>query len=263
MSDRRETTLNASELARSPSDEAGRLPLPEVLAHRRHHHDDRRERVRRGRLPRARGAVETAGVEDERIDGGLERVRLGQHLTELELSVPVEVRLARDERGERAPQHPLGEVVEVPRLAEHLAVRELQVEGNGARRILRRARPRVQDHVVRCERRRAGDDPLDALVQRVALHPDRLRAHEVAADRGVGRQCRRAEPVALRARVVAVRDRLELARERRQLRGVREEIGLHRSEPGGLGGGSRRSGLGREGGEGRPRRPRRGSSRLV
>ena len=171
MSERRETTLNASELAPVAEHEAGRLPLPEVLAHRRHHHDDRRERVRRGRPPRTRGAVEPAGVDDERVDGGLERVRLGQHLAELEPSVPVEVRLAGDERGERAPQHPLGEVVEVPRLAEHLAVRELQVEGNGARRILRGARPRVEDHVVRRERGRAGDDPLDALVQRVALRP--------------------------------------------------------------------------------------------
>ena len=76
--------------------------------------------------------------------------------------------------GQRAPERALGEVEEVPGLLQHGAVRERQVERDGALGILCGARAGVEDDVVLGERRRPGDDPLDALVVRVALDPGRL-----------------------------------------------------------------------------------------
>ncbi len=180
MSESRETTLNASPSARAAEDEARDLPLTEVLAHRRHHHDDRGERVGCGRRPGPRGAVELARVEGERGGCGLEDGRVREHLAELDLAVAVEIRLdaLRHVLGARAPEHALGEVEEVARLAEHATVGELEVERHGARRILRRARAGVEDDVVDRERRRPGDDAFDALVVRVALDPERLRPGE-------------------------------------------------------------------------------------
>ena len=153
MSERRETTLNDAELRPVAEDEARGLPLAEVLAHRRHHHDDGRERVGGRRPPGACGAIELRGVEDERVRRRLEGVRLGQHLAELAPAVAVEVGLRADVRRQRAPEHALGQVEEVARLPQHLAVRELQVEGHGARRVFLRARAGVEDHVVHGERR--------------------------------------------------------------------------------------------------------------
>ncbi len=94
--------------------------------------------------------VELAGVERERVGGRLEDRGVGQHLAELDLAVAVEVRLDAPGRvlRPRAPEHALGQVEEVPGLAQDAPVRELQVERDGARRVFLRARARVEDHVV-------------------------------------------------------------------------------------------------------------------
>ena len=146
MSERRETTLNASLLRLVAEHEARRLPLAEVLAHRRHHHDDGRERVGRRRLPGARRGVELAGVERECVRRRLEDGRVGERLAELDLAVAVEIRLdaLRGVLGTRAPEHALGEVEEVARACA----------GRGRRRASGRTAPRSPDPPSRSSPRR-------------------------------------------------------------------------------------------------------------
>ena len=208
MSERRDTTLNASPLALCPSTKRETFHWPKyslIVGTMTTTAVKASDAV--GRQARA-DAVELARVEDERVGGRLERIRVRQHLAELHAPVPVEVALrAAEHCGQRPPEHPLGQVVEVAGLLEHLAVGELQVERHRARRILGRARAGVEDDVVDGERWRTGHDPLDTLVVRIALDPERLRPGEVGGDRGAVRP---PEPVvveahALGATVVAVR----------------------------------------------------------
>ena len=95
MSERRETTLNASPYALSPSTKRDVFHWPKYS-------------LIVGTITttavnasdavgfHARGPVELARVEHERVGGGLEGVRVRQHLAELELAVAVEVGLRGD-----------------------------------------------------------------------------------------------------------------------------------------------------------------------
>ena len=159
MSERRETTLKASRARGVAGDEARDLPLPEVLAHRRHHHDDRGEGIRRASAPTPR-RPRRAPSRTCRSVSLAARSRPGSGRTSPNSTRAVAVQVGRRPRaaellGKRPPERALGEVEEVPRLLEHGAVRERQVEGDGALGILGRARAGVEDDVVLGERRRS------------------------------------------------------------------------------------------------------------
>ena len=192
-----------------------------------------------GRQARA-DAIELAGIRGERVGRRLEHVRLGQDLAELALAVTVEVDGRPDVGGQRAPDIPSVRLKRFPGLPED-AFRPA-ASGRTGRRSPdpRRAGAGIEDHVVDGERRRPGDDALDALVERVALVQSVLaRAMSFADERGrTVRASGSGVSPAGRSRV-AVRDRTELLGEGWSCvcgRGGR----LHRRELG-CRGGSRRA----------------------
>ena len=162
MSESRETTLNASAFAAVAEHEARLLPLAEVLAHRRHHHDQRRERVGLASAPRPRAERSSSPrVAVERLGGR----RAGA----ARRAAPRRTRPCRRRRGrpaclrrarrERAPERALGDVVEVARLASATVPSGAsRSNGTALAGILGRARAGVEDDVVLGERGRAGDD---------------------------------------------------------------------------------------------------------
>ena len=135
---------------------------------------------------------------------------------------------------ERAPERALGQVEEVPGLLQHGAVRQGQVEGNGALGILGGARAGVDDDVVLGEGGRSGDDALGTLVGGVPLDPGRphlreQRAHLVRA----GRPQRGEVAVLLPGEVGVLRRQLvELHGEGRKAVGVVAEESLDAGELG-------------------------------
>ena len=190
------------------------------------------KRVGRRRLPRLAGLVELRRVLVEGLARGQEQVRIREDLAELGRAVAVEVggraRVA-EVLGQRAPERALGEVEEVPRLPHHGAVRELQVERDGALGILCSARAGVEDDVVFGERRCPGHDPLDALVVRIALDPGRLHLLEQRADLVRLRGPERREVAVLLSRQMGVvrGELVELVREAGELLRVVAEEGLY------------------------------------
>ena len=256
MSERRETTLNDSELARSPATKREDLPLTEVLAHRGHHHHDRREGIRGRGIPVLAGSVELLRVLVEALARRQEQGGIGQHLTELALPVAVQVcrrPCAAESLGKRPPERALGQVEEIARLLELRAVGEREIEGNRALGVFGRARARVEDHVVLGERRRSGDDPLDPLVVGIAFDPAGLHPGEQRPDlaRPSAPERLEVEVLGFGELVIAARELVELLREPRELVGVlaQETLDagkLHGRRGHGLGRGARaRAGAGR------------------
>ncbi len=239
--------------------EARLLPLAEVLAHRRNHDDERRERIGIGRLPRLGGGREVVRRVLELRRGDVQEGCIRQHLAELDRSVAVEVggsarHLGGKRLGKRAPERALGQVVEVARLLEDATVGKREIEGDGARRILGGARAGVDDHVVLRERGRARDDPLHPLVVGIPLDPVLLHVLDELAHLGGARL---PERLVIEVRgfgevVVPLRVGGEVRSEARELARVLEQVVL---DGGQIGGRRRRRGrlsrLGRGGRLGR------------
>ena len=205
----------------------------------------------------SRGARQIGCVAVELGARGGDQPRVGKDLAERARAVAVEVdRHARHLRGqvvgERSPERSLGQVVEVPGLLKDAAVRELEVERDGARGILRGARAGVEDDVVLGERRRARDDALHPLVVRVPLDPEILQLADERADLVAlaAPEPLVVEPLSLGELEVASPCGLEAARETGQESSVLEQVQLDAAEVRALRGSRRRSGR-RCGGSGR------------
>ena len=92
MSESRETTLKDSAVGLVPEDEAGLLPLAEVLTHRRNHHDEGREGVRLARLPAPPPTAASSPRTCRTSSAAARRnARIGQDLAEVLRAVAVEI----------------------------------------------------------------------------------------------------------------------------------------------------------------------------